>query len=549
MEKEYLSLKRTPISKVIMDTLSGLIPQSVYTYYQKHKSVILMISFGLPVFALFLTPLFNGNISGLAYYLDALTIACIFAGMALTLNLEAGFLGLPNFGKVAFIAVGAYSFAIPVSIMTTKLEAGTLGFNYTMVIYIGLAISIIVSGLFGVLLALPTLKLREDYLAITTIVAGEILRLVLNNEDSLGGYSGFNIDNPVYITYDSSEFMSSSFITMSQLALILIITALSYYSYYRSSKKVIEHLPKDRHLLLSISKGFSTFVILGLLLVFLNYTKVLSYKALLGLDMLIIILAAIFIIYKSLLLNKIKVEVFYVVMIVVAIVDYLLGLITGNGATGIKYTDWYTFVMALGGMALVFVIVEELYYSPFGRTLKSIREDDTSSVSVGKSVFSFRLRALVVASALSGFMGSIFAMYTVIIIPQTFLPLMTFTLYIMMIIGGTANNKGVIFGAFVIQLLYAVTKGPLVQSNDFFIKNGLDPVNLGLIFVGITLIFFLIYAPEGIVPEHRYNNQRYYDMLYLNDEENQSENPLIAQLIKLSGSSLEGEEWITEGDS
>ena len=116
--------------------------------------------------------------SGTRYFLDTFAFVFLFAAMALTLNLEVGYLGLPNFGKVAFVMIGAYSYA-----MSNVAGLNIFGIGEILT---GLIVAMLVTGFSGVILSLPTLKLREDYFAIVTIVAGEILRLVANNEESLG---------------------------------------------------------------------------------------------------------------------------------------------------------------------------------------------------------------------------------------------------------------------------------------------------------------------------------------------------------------------------
>lgn len=533
-EKEYKKLKRTSPGDMISNYVK--MPKSVREHMSRNQTKILASLFGVPVAILFVLPLLSGRITGTGFYLNSLTLAALFGAMALTLNLEAGFLGLPNFGKVAFIAVGGYSYAI-----FTVTNYGKM--NYTLLVVLGLLIAMVVTSLFGVLLTLPTLKLREDYLAIVTIVAGEIVRNIFNNEDSLGGSDGYKVKNPVYQLYDSDLMMGGLFINWLHAIIIVAMLGLSYFIYYKNISKVIEHLPKDRQEVKSISKATNTFFILGAIVIYLNYAQLLSDEAIYGLDLMILIIGGLMLLYRAV-PKKFSVEIFFAIVAGLTIINYAISLF-GNPDTKFKFVEWYTLMLAVGGMAITFVIVEEIYYSPFGRTLKAIREDETSAISVGKSTFSYRLRALMISSALSGFAGALYAINLIVINPNAYIPALTFTLYIMMIIGGTANNKGVVFGAIVIQLLYSVTRGTLVADSQFFKDIGLNPSNLGLIFVGVTLILFLLFAPDGIFPEKRYNNQRYYDMLYYNDEENAADSALIARLIKLSGTELETEEWIS----
>lgn len=107
--------------------------------------------------------------SGLLGYLaNFLTNSVIFALFALGLNLQFGFTGLLNFGHVAFMGLGAYTMAI-LSLKGWPLWAAVLA-------------GVVVAAMMSFLIGLPSLRLREDYLAIVTIGFAEIIRMVLNNE-------------------------------------------------------------------------------------------------------------------------------------------------------------------------------------------------------------------------------------------------------------------------------------------------------------------------------------------------------------------------------
>lgn len=92
-------------------------------------------------------------------------VAAIYALAAIGLNMHFGYTGLLNFGQVGFMLVGAYGVGISVAVFDLPLLAGFL---------VGLACAVVLALLLGI----PTLRLRADYLAITTIAAAEVLRLV-----------------------------------------------------------------------------------------------------------------------------------------------------------------------------------------------------------------------------------------------------------------------------------------------------------------------------------------------------------------------------------
>ena len=100
-------------------------------------------------------------------------------GVVLALNIVVGYAGLLDLGHVAFYAVGAYCYAI--------LAQHGVGFWTT------LPIAALLTGTLGLLLGFPVLRLRGDYLAIVTLGFGEIIRILLNNLDSLtNGPKGIN---------------------------------------------------------------------------------------------------------------------------------------------------------------------------------------------------------------------------------------------------------------------------------------------------------------------------------------------------------------------
>ena len=93
--------------------------------------------------------------------------AAAYALSAMGLNLQFGYTGLLNFGHVGSMLVGAYGMAVTVDI------GGSL--------WLGMIVGILCALILGLLLGIPTLRLRADYLAIVTIAAAEILRLVVRS--------------------------------------------------------------------------------------------------------------------------------------------------------------------------------------------------------------------------------------------------------------------------------------------------------------------------------------------------------------------------------
>ncbi|HKG35019.1 MAG TPA: branched-chain amino acid ABC transporter permease [Solirubrobacterales bacterium] len=108
----------------------------------------------------------------------------VFAGtyvlLALGLQLNVGFTGISNFGQAGFMAVGAYTMGV------LTVESG---FSF----WLALPLSIIAAMLFGILVGLPSLRLREDYFAITTLAAAEVVRISARNlKDVTNGSEGLS---------------------------------------------------------------------------------------------------------------------------------------------------------------------------------------------------------------------------------------------------------------------------------------------------------------------------------------------------------------------
>ena len=143
---------------------------------------------GLLVLAM-LWPLFASR--GLV---DVMTLALIYVMLGLGLNIVVGFAGLLDLGYVAFYAVGAYSYAL-------------LSQYYGLSFWACLPLAGLFAATFGCILGFPVLRLRGDYLAIVTLGFGEIIRLVLNNWDSLtGGPDGIgNIAKPTLFGLEFSR--------------------------------------------------------------------------------------------------------------------------------------------------------------------------------------------------------------------------------------------------------------------------------------------------------------------------------------------------------
>ena len=125
-----------------------------------------------PLLALF--PILDKN----AYHIDLMTNVGIYALLAMGLNVVVGSAGLLNLGYAAFFAIGAYTYAF-------------LNLHLGCPFWLALPVGGFVSMIFGFIIGIPSIRVRGDYLAITTLGFGEIVRIAFNNLDAwTGGPNG-----------------------------------------------------------------------------------------------------------------------------------------------------------------------------------------------------------------------------------------------------------------------------------------------------------------------------------------------------------------------
>lgn len=168
----------------------------------------------LLLFLLFIFPFTTTD-----YFIDVAILAGIYIILALGLNVVVGFAGLLNLGFVAFYAIGAYTYAI-------------LNTRFGLDFWSALPFSIGLTTAAGFLLAIPALRLRGDYLAIVTLGFGEIVRLILNNWDSVtrgpNGISG--IAPPVIMSVSLGELSYYYYLVLLSVILTIFITKRVYSS-------------------------------------------------------------------------------------------------------------------------------------------------------------------------------------------------------------------------------------------------------------------------------------------------------------------------------
>jgi branched-chain amino acid transport system permease protein len=166
--------------------------------------------------------------------------------------------------------------------------------------------------------------------------------------------------------------------------------------------------------------------------------------------------------------------------------------------TGFAWNAAYLGMLAVI-IALLYVALEKLVTSPWGRMLRAIREDEAAAVSLGKPAFRVRLQAFVLGAMPMGLGGALYAHFVGYIAPEDFLPILTFQVWTMLIVGGAGNNRGAILGALAVWLIWSLS-GSLLRSvvpQDSQARAAALQVAL----IGIALAGMLLWRPQGLLAE------------------------------------------------
>lgn len=301
--------------------------------------------------------------------------AAIYALAAVGLNVHFGYTGLLNFGQVAFMLVGAYGVAVSVA---------TFGWSIWVGVLVGLGCAVILALILGI----PTLRLRGDYLAIATIAAAEVLRY-----------------------------------------------------FYRSS--YAQPLTGGVYGLRQFADGFFD----------LNPFQGSSY-----------------------------------------------------GIGVFQFSSRSLWVMTVGWSLTVLasLLVYALIHAPWGRVLRSVREDELAARSLGKNVYGFKLQSLVLGGVLGALAGSLLAINVQSVQPDSYNPVVTFYLYAIVILGGAGRIVGPILGSiifwfvltFLDSFLRSATAAGVIPSS---VLTGSDVGAVRFAFVGLGLMLLMIFRPAGIL--------------------------------------------------
>ncbi len=166
---------------------------------------------------------------------------------------------------------------------------------------------------------------------------------------------------------------------------------------------------------------------------------------------------------------------------------------------GPPLTDIGYFSLVLLVTASVFMFCQWIQHSPWGRTMRAIRDNEAAARSIGKDVDAYRLQAFAIGSAIMGLGGALQAHYFRFLSPEATEPLLTtFLVWVMLIAGGSGNNKGAVLGALAIWILWSASEllaGYL--PGDWAVKLAY----IRILMIGFLLQLVLRFFPGGLFPE------------------------------------------------
>jgi branched-chain amino acid transport system permease protein len=150
-------------------------------------------------------------------------------------------------------------------------------------------------------------------------------------------------------------------------------------------------------------------------------------------------------------------------------------------------------------LGLVYLFLERLVASPFGRLLRAIREDEQAARSLGKSPSRVRLMAFVTGSVIMGLAGGLYGTFYAFVSPQDVLPTLTFQIWAMLIVGGAGNNRGAILGTFLIWAAWTASGWALARFAP--VEAQIYAGSIQYILIGLVIVTMLLWRPQGLFPE------------------------------------------------
>ncbi|MCB1478031.1 MAG: branched-chain amino acid ABC transporter permease [Tepidamorphaceae bacterium] len=153
-------------------------------------------------------------------------------------------------------------------------------------------------------------------------------------------------------------------------------------------------------------------------------------------------------------------------------------------------------IVLLIANALAIALVYRLTRSPFGRAIQAIRDDEEAVRALGKDPGSFKIRVFMIGASLAGLAGAIYGHYITYITPEQFLPLVTFYVWVAIILGGAGKVSGTIVGTLA---LMTFLEGSRFLRDLLPGVSEVEMASVRLFVIGLALILLVRFRPSGIM--------------------------------------------------
>ena len=179
----------------------------------------------------------------------------------------------------------------------------------------------------------------------------------------------------------------------------------------------------------------------------------------------------------------------------------LVGIPRPFESLGAQGFAWAYLAIALGALALCYVALQAMLHSPWGRVQRALREDEDVCAALGKDVVRLRLSSFVLGAVLMGLSGALYAGFVGTTSPSEFLPILTFQVWAMLIVGGSGSNRGAIAGTFVVWGLWTLSGAVIALVLPAKLQAQAGAVQSTL--VGLVLVLTLLLRPQGLLGVRR----------------------------------------------
>jgi len=157
---------------------------------------------------------------------------------------------------------------------------------------------------------------------------------------------------------------------------------------------------------------------------------------------------------------------------------------------------WCYFLLVCAFTAITLFVMHRIVNSPFGRVLRSIREDEIAAQSLGKNIVKYKLLVFVIGAFFAGIAGSLYAHYITFIDPSSFTIMESITILLMVIFGGMGSITGSIVGAVTLVIFPELLRFLGLPSSIA------APVRQMI--YGLLLVVLMIWKPQGIMGAYRF---------------------------------------------